>query len=125
MKYLYHAEVEIAYHVAMTATQMGEMEYYCKRKLANEFLPFIEQNMVVSRVATNPHAMTETVRGSMVMMPLEEYNKLMFAAQQSDIRYRGLDDGRYSMRSENVFRPQPKKEFDAVDYLKNLMKKPR
>jgi hypothetical protein len=56
---------------------------------------------------------------------LEEYNKLMFAAQQSDIRYRGLDDGRYSMRSENVFRPQPKKEFDAVDYLKNLMKKPR
>ena len=124
MKYLYHAEVEIAYHVAMTATQMGEMEHFCRRKLAHEFLPFIEENLVVSRIATNPNAMTETVRGSMVMMHLEEYNKLVFAAQQSDIRYRGLD-GRYSMRSENVFRPQPKKEFDAVDYLKNLMKKPR
>jgi hypothetical protein len=125
MKYLYHAEVEIAYHVAMTATQMGEMEHFCRRKLANEFLPYIEKNLVVSRIATNHNAMSETVRGSMVMMSLEQYQKLMFAAQQADERYRGLDDGRYSMRSENVFRPQPKKEFDAVDYLKNLMKKPR
>lgn len=126
MTHLYHAQIEISSSelLLMSSKQTVEFEEHCRRRLASEFFPFIMKNMKVSKIAANFERDCGVFRASVVMMPLEEYRRLTAAAGQVDDRYRGLSDYHFEPASQcRVPKPEPKKEFDGVDYLKQLMMK--
>jgi len=127
MRYLYHVELDIAKHYAMTAAQTYEYEQHNMSKLAHQFVPYLQQTMdVVEKNSFDQNKMCQTLRATVVMMPLKEFQRMLYAAQQVDERYRGIDDGRYHyMPKPPEPLPVAKKEFDPVEYLKNYMKTPR
>jgi hypothetical protein len=108
MKDLYRVNIDVAdaHHQMMSLT---DLQNHIKQKLAYEFLPIIEQKM---KIMSSPNYNDATVRyqAGLVVLSVDEYNAL---------RYNNVS-------SEDKFKPlEPKQEFDAVNYLKNLMKKSR
>lgn len=89
----------------MLHMSMPELQKHVQRRLSAEYLSAIEQKMTITST-TNINRDSVTYTGDVVILSLDEYAKL---------RYN-------SVRAEPVAK-QP--EFDAVDYLKNLMKKTR
>lgn len=104
----YKARIEITQaHEQMM--KLSDLQQHIKRRLAAEFLSTLEEKLSISQ-HLNINRDTVSYEGSVVILTLDQYNAL---------RYNNLS-------SEDKFKPfEPKQEFDAVNYLKNLMKKSR
>jgi hypothetical protein len=104
----HRVSIEVS-HMDLMSVSTPEIQKHIQRKLCAEYLSTIEQKMTITSV-TNPHKDSIMYTGDVVILSLDEYNKL---------RYN-------SVSREDKFKPfEPKQEFDAVNYLKNLMKKSR
>jgi hypothetical protein len=77
--------------------------------LVVEYLSAIEDKMEM-KSTTNTNRDAVTFEGSIVILSLDEYNALRYNRLSSEDRFT---------------QPAHKPQFDAVDYLKNLMKKSR
>lgn len=90
--------------------KIGDLQIHIKQKLAYEFLSVIEQKMAV-KSEMNYSDNTVRHQAGLVILTLDEYDKLRYNSVSREDRFEPVS--------------KPKEEFDAVNYLKNLMKKSR
>ena len=91
--------------------KMGDLQLHIKQKLAYEFLSVIEQKMEIKSEKNNSDC-TVRHQAGLVILTLDEYDKLRYNSVSSEDRFA-------------PHTPKREPEFDAVNYLKNLMKKSR
>jgi hypothetical protein len=106
----YKAKIEISnvHHLMLSC---ADLEQHVKRRLAAEFLSILEQRMDI-KYTTNPNRDSVSYEGGVVILSLDEYDKLRYNSVSSEDRF-------------TLHTPKREPEFDAVNYLKNLMKKSR
>jgi hypothetical protein len=108
MKELYKARIEVPdAHVAML--NPNDFEDFVTKKLASEFVSIIRKKM---SIATSPNytQATRTFEAAVVVLSVDEYNNLVYNSDKKPIH--GYAPAQ-----------QVKQEFDAVQYLKDLMNK--
>lgn len=105
---LYKARIEITQDHQHMMSQR-DLQQHVKRRLAAEFLSTIEDNMSISK-QLNINRDSVSYEAGVVILSLDEYDALRYNKTSSEHKFKPLE---------------PKQEFDAVNYLKNLMKKSR
>lgn len=99
----HRVSIEVS-QMSLLSIHTPDIQKHVQRKLCAEYLSVIEQKMTITST-TNINRDSVTYTGDVVILSLDEYKVLAY--------------------NKDMVTPESKKEFDAVNYLKNLMKKPR